>query len=205
MYLSRLILNARHPRAKSEWERPYELHRTICRAWDAIDDSRVLFRPEMNDPRTLTALVQSLTEPDWGRLAADGDYLRDVEGPKPFDLNGLRDGMTLRFRLRCRPTKKIGDKGDPNYGKRRALTETQDVIGWLQRKADDCGFALRSADFDRVYWQDSRNGKDGPTLGGVVFDGALVATNATELRTAVANGIGAQKAYGFGLLSLSRG
>jgi len=45
---------------------------------------------------------------------------------------------------------------------------------------------------------------DEPLLGAVRFDGVLVVTDPHKLREAVANGIGQQKAFGFGLLSLAR-
>lgn len=40
-------------------------------------------------------------------------------------------------------------------------------------------------------------------LGAVRFDGVLIVTDAEKLRIAVCNGIGTQKAFGFGLLSIA--
>lgn len=203
MYLSRLTLNARHNRTKSEIDRPYELHRTICKAWEDPEAARVLSRIDLDQPGVVNVIVQSLVEPDWSRLAAPRDYLLKVDGPKPFDLQGLREGQILRFRLRCRPTKRLSVPGRNQTGPRVALTERQEIFGWLHRKAQLCGFKVNEAAFDRVYWNDSKNGVSDKPLGAVVFNGILSVTEPEVLREAVRNGIGTQKAFGFGLLSLA--
>ncbi|HOS94023.1 MAG TPA: type I-E CRISPR-associated protein Cas6/Cse3/CasE, partial [Armatimonadota bacterium] len=61
MYLSRLILDPRSRQVASELERPYEMHRTLTRAFDdGGQGDRVLFRADVH-PRTgvPTVLVQS--------------------------------------------------------------------------------------------------------------------------------------------------
>ena len=83
MYLSRLVLDPRSRRAQRERADPYQMHRSIMRAFPEVlpEDERVLFRCE-TDSRTgmLTVLVQSLHEPDWIWLANDEGrgYLLDV-------------------------------------------------------------------------------------------------------------------------------
>lgn len=203
MYLSRLTLNPRHPRTRSERIRPYELHRTVCKAWDDPASARILMRLEDDKPGIVTVIVQSLTEPDWSRLSAPEDYLRDIDGPKRIEMQGLQQGQRLRFRLRCKPTKRIAVRDHPDYGKRKALTAKHEILDWLHRKAESNGFKVMDASFDRVYWQDSRNGTEGKPIGAVRFDGILVVTDPDALRAAVRNGIGPQKAFGFGLLSLA--
>ncbi len=203
MYLSRLILNAGHPRTKSEFDRPYELHRTICNAWEDLKSARILFRSERVNPQTVTVIVQSLTEPDWSRVNVPSDYMREIEGPKRVDLNGLRLGQCLRFRIRCRPSKRIGKKGEKDLGKRKGLTGPCEILEWLHRKAQTNGFEVKEAGFDRIYWQDSKNGVKEKLLGGVIFNGVLEVVDSEKLRQVVKNGIGPQKAFGFGLLSLA--
>jgi CRISPR system Cascade subunit CasE len=88
-------------------------------------------------------------------------------------------------------------------GKRRGLIDMDDILAWLARKAQVCGFEILSVGFERVYWYESRGGKHDKALGGVQFDGILVVSDPDKLREAVRQGIGTQKAYGFGLLSLA--
>ncbi len=203
LFLSRLILNADHNRTKSEMDRPYELHRTICKAWEDPASARILMRMEEDKSGVVTVIVQSLTEPDWSRLSASHDYLCGVEGPKRVELRSLMKGQYLRFRLRCRPTKRIGDHENSDRGKRRGLTTKHEILDWLHRKAETNGFKVVEAAFDRVYWYDSRNGIQNKTIGGVLFDGIFVVIDPDRLREAVRNGIGTQKAFGFGLLSVT--
>jgi CRISPR system Cascade subunit CasE len=203
MYLSRLTLNARHNRAKSELERPYELHRTLCKAWDDHTPARVLFRPDEDKPGVFSVIVQSLTRPDWSRIEAPADYLLKIDGPKHIDLHGLKESQKLQFRLRCRPTKRIGKSGGEDAGKRRGLGTKEEILGWLERKAQAGGFSVAEAVFDRVYWYDSKNGVQEKPLGAIVFNGVLTVADPEKLRLAVQNGIGTQKAYGFGLLSIA--
>ena len=204
MYLSRLILNAKHPQARSEADHPYELHRTLCKAFDNPDEARLLFRADTDRPGEVHVLVQSLVAPDWGRLDGEERYLKSAADPKAVELAGLQLGMPLRFRLRCRPSKRIGKPGHEDQGKRKSLTDRHEIFDWLYRKAEESGFKVQDVAFDRVYWFDSKGGKDEKPLGAVQFDGVLVVTDAEKLREAVRNGIGPQKAYGFGLLSLAR-
>ena len=203
LFLSRLILNANHNRTRSERERPYELHRTISIAWEDPASARILMRMEEGGPGIADVIVQSLTEPDWSRLSAPCDYLLRVEGPKRMGLQALMNGQYLQFRLRCRPTKMIGARDNPDRGKRRGLSAKHEILEWLHRKAKASGFEVVEASFNRVYWYDSRNGIKGKPIGSVLFDGILAVTDSDRLREAVRSGIGTQKAFGFGLLSLA--
>jgi len=203
MYLSKLTLNARHPRTRSEFDKPYELHRTLCKAWEDPQAARVLFRLDQDQPGCVSVVVQSQTEPNWLGLDAPGEYLRSIEGPKQMKLAALTSGRSLHFRLRARPSKRIGARESDGKGKRRTLTAKDEIFEWLDRKAEMGGFQICEAAFDRVYWHESKGGAEEKTLGGVVFEGTLVVNDADKLREAVRNGIGPQKAYGFGLLSLA--
>jgi CRISPR system Cascade subunit CasE len=203
LFLSRLILNANHSQAKSEIGHPYELHRTICKAFENPDEARILFRADTDQPGEVHVVVQSLAKPDWSRLDAKDGYVKSKDEPKLVELAGLKAGMQLRFRLRCRPSKRIGDKASKNKGKRRTLTGKDEIIAWLHRKAEENGFEVIDAGFDRLYWHESRGGKQEKPLGAVQFDGVLEVTDPDKLREAVRNGLGSQKAYGFGLLSIA--
>ena len=203
MYLTRLTLNANHPRTKSELAHPYELHRTICKGFEDPPNARILFRPDTDSPGLVHVIVQSLVVPNWSRLDVAPKYLKDVDEPKEIALAGLAEGMALKFRLRCRPSKRITEEGHPEHGKRKSLKERDEIFAWLWRKAEESGFKVQDVAFDRVYWHDSKEGKQEKPLGGVQFDGVLLVTDPGKLREAVANGIGTQKAFGFGLLSLA--
>jgi CRISPR system Cascade subunit CasE len=141
LYLSRLPLNPRSRQVRSEVAHPYEMHRTLMRAFPGESDGgpgRVLFRLE--EDRRLespTILVQSEKEPRWTFLGELNDYLcADVEAPKNImpAYQNLRDGQILRFRLRANPTKRVAKQDDPMKGKRVELARENEQIDWLIRK-----------------------------------------------------------------------
>ena len=215
MYLSRLILNPRHRRVQKEVAAPYQMHRSLMKAFpDNLKpgDERVLFRLETH-PRTgaLTLLVQSLTLPDWSWLAEPDarGYLLPVDEPnpavKPFDLN-LAPGQTLAFRLRANPT--VKRRFDDETHKRVGLYREDEQIEWLKRKGEQGGFRVLSV---RTSNQDTVNGyirrdeeRHKLKLLAVQFDGLLQVTDPDRLRETVRQGVGSGKALGFGLLSLAR-
>ena len=215
MYLSRLILNPRNRRVQREIAVPYQMHRSLMRAFpDDLDDDaeRVLFRLEAH-PRmgALTLLVQSLTMPDWSWLAetAAQGYLLPVSEPNPavksFDLQ-LVPGQSLAFRLRANPT--IKRKFDDGQHKRVGLYREEEQKKWLERKAEGGGFRLLSVRTGRQDIVGGRIHRNGAThklrLLAVRFDGLLQVTDPDCLRETVRRGIGSGKGFGFGLLSLAR-
>jgi len=184
-------------------DHPYELHRTLCRYFESPDEARVLFRADSDRPGEVHVIVQSLVQPDWSRQPDDDKYIKQKDEPKAVELAALQEGLPLRFRLRCRPSKRIAESGHPDEGKRKTLRTKEEIFEWLRRKGGENGFDVKDVAFDRVYWHESKGGKDAKPLGAVQFDGILVVTDPDKLREAVRNGIGPQKAYGFGLLSLA--
>jgi CRISPR system Cascade subunit CasE len=222
MYLSRLILNPRNRRVQKEIADPYQMHRSLMRAFpDDLEegDERVLFRVD-NHPRTgaLTLLVQSLTKPDWSWLEepnARGYLLPGHLLPpgidknpdaKAFDLH-LVPGQVLAFRLRANPT--VKRKFDTGDHKRVGLYREEEQMAWLQRKGEQGGFRLLSA---RASNETVINGtirrdevKHKLHLLAVQFEGLLQVTDPNRLQHTVQQGIGSGKGLGFGLLSLARG
>ncbi len=152
LYLSRLHLNPRSRRVMRELGQPYEMHRTLMRAFpeaaegtNAREEFGVLFRPELDGRRgSVQVYVQSLVEPNWSFVETLDDYL-SPETPG-FELKDIlpaylriREGQTLSFRLRANPTKRIARRNDPMRGKRVELRSQDEQIDWLIRKGHGSG------------------------------------------------------------------
>lgn len=210
MYLSQLTLNPRSRQVQSELARPYELHRTLMRAFpDDVkrEDADLLHRLD-TEPRTgrLTLLAQSMLEPDWSPLleAGQGHYLLAPPQCKPIKL-ALPAGRVLRFRLVANPTiKKV--RRDENgvrrkNGNRVPLLRETEQIDWLQKKGQLHGFGLQHAQVRALGQQTSRKRK--LTLYTVQFEGLLEITDPQNFAQALQTGIGPAKAFGCGLLSLA--
>lgn len=211
MFLSRLILNPRSRSARRDIARPYEMHRTLMRAFpDEADGGaeRVLWRldTERHSGR-LTLYVQSQDKPNWSFLGPPDDYLLDphdlgLDNPaaKPF-APAFREGQVLAFRLRANPTVK-------RDGKRLGLFGEDDQRDWLARKGEQDGFQpLRVTIVPEGMVTDKKRRNDRErkiTLYAVRFDGHLRITEHQTFRQGLAAGIGPAKALGFGLLSLAR-
>lgn len=214
MYLSRLILNRRNRRVQRELAQPYEMHRSIMRAFPAQlkeGKERVLWRVDDDQRLGAVLLVQSWDAPDWSWLTEDGaqGYLLSGQeanpAVKPFHLQ-LAGDQVLRFRLRANPTvkRRFADSGDH---KRVGLYKEEEQIAWLTRKSKAAGFrilSVNSASEDAGAGQKREGGRAHTlTLLAVRFDGLLQVTDATRLADAVQTGIGSAKGLGFGLLSLA--
>lgn len=202
MYLSQLTLDPGQRQARRDLANRYDLHRTLCRAFDAPQDARPLWRLELLRPgEPPRLLVQSRTTPDWARVAAEHPgYLAD-HGGKPLDLAAqLTSGQRLRFRLEANPTV-------TRDGKRHGLWREEDQLAWLNRQAARGGFAVEAAVVTREERLALRKpGQPRPiVLHAVLFDGRLVVADPALLAAALDSGLGHGKALGLGLLSLGRG
>lgn len=153
VYLSRLILDSRSRQVWCELAKPYEMHRTLMRAFPELSDDQndarsrfdVLFRAEMSPhDNSCVVYVQSTTEPDWSYLDNLNGYLAQSshhDNPACKNITsafrGLKGGQLLSFCLRANPVKRIA-KPEPGHedlkGKRIGLLKEEDQIDWLTRK-----------------------------------------------------------------------
>lgn len=157
VYLSRLILDTRSRQVWSELAHPYEMHRTLMRAFpnaaqteeaNARNRFDVLFRAD-EDSRGGHAIlyVQSAVKPNWSFLASlDGYLLASTDLPNPASkdvtskYSNLKTGQKLSFCLRANPTKRIAkpdDGHDELKGKRVGLLREEDQIAWMIQKGKE--------------------------------------------------------------------
>jgi CRISPR system Cascade subunit CasE len=218
LYLSLLRLNPASAAVQRDLRDPVDLHRTIMRAFGDVLDPEVearayfgvLHRLEFDRSRGQILLyVQSATAPDWGQL--DPGYLHPEDGLRVRPVGevyaGLRAGRVLRFRLRANPTRKVDTKSGPDgerrNGRRVPLRGMDEQVGWLVRKASEAGFELLQATVAATgSGEYVRSHRTGRTFQGVLFEGKLVVRDVARFRSALAQGIGPAKAFGFGLLSV---
>lgn len=218
MYLSKLILNPRCRDARRDVGSPYELHRTLAHAFETQEgiDYRqhhgVLFRLESTaySSGLPTVLVQSLSKPNWSELPET--YLLNAPDSALKSVSpSFAIGQSFAFRLVANPTKKESRTGQAQ-GRRIALLDEADgdeqtpARSWLQRKGEQHGFRVIYAVSEAFWLRFDRHGviANQIPIYGVRFDGLLQVTDPDLLRTAITNGIGPGKAFGFGLLSLAR-
>jgi CRISPR system Cascade subunit CasE len=231
MYLSRLKLNLRSPDVQRDLSDCQNLHRTVMSGFPEYDgdggaraEFGVLYRLDY-DRGAGVLLVQSRVEPNWSQLP-DG-YVSASDAPQPKALTtaygSLSAGRVLTFRLRANVTKKIKTKSSPDgrrrHGNRVEVWDESRRLDWLARKGKAGGFEIVTARINggkphpaaRVNPEGKTRGRKSSrpegstrlTFGGVVFEGLLRVTDASEFRKTLSAGIGSAKAYGFGLLSVA--
>jgi len=215
MFYSLLTLNPRSHQVQSEIASPYEMHKTLLKAFftgkfgvervnpEAAD---VLFRLDSHDDSVLTVLVQSRTEPNWAVL--NRGYLLETPKVKQRELS-LQAGQLLTFRLRANPTKRLGKSAEYDKGKRVGIYDEDDQLAWLARKGEQHGFRVLRAQISqdaKIKNLEAIHRNDGVhdlELLSVQFDGVLQVNDPDNLIQAVQTGIGSGKGFGFGLLSLA--
>lgn len=245
LYLSRLVLNPRSRQVMSEIAQPYEMHRTLMRAFPHVpDDSQlkardefgVLFRAEVDGLQgPVRVYVQSRIEPDWSFLHELNEYLWANAGRPACESKDvlpayrqIQGGQVLSFRLRANPTKRIAVENNKLNGKRVELRREDEQLSWLSRKGQALdngvtgGFSLlmkkvREGEGEeglvpcvKVCCEGKQVGRKRDAAGGhstthmaVLFDGLLRVTDASSFLETLIHGIGAGKAFGFGLLSVA--
>lgn len=207
MFLSRLLLDPRHPQARRDLGSAYEMHRTLSRAFAPAQDAlplRFLWRqesaPSAGGGDDVAILVQAATAGRWAPIEALPGYLRGtgVE-QKAVDLGRLlQPGQRCLFRLRCNPTV-------TRQGKRQGLQREEDQRRWLERQGQQHGFEVLGARIGRSELASCQQARSGRriTVQVVQFDGVLLPTDAQRLGAACMVGIGHAKALGLGLLSVA--
>jgi CRISPR system Cascade subunit CasE len=210
MYLTRLRLDPRSAQVRRDLSNPYDMHRTLVRAFVADETAtppRFLWRIEPSGDWAMpVVLVQSAHAADWSVLSKLPNYLKQKAEIKLVDLEALLQvGSRYRFRLIANPTV-------TQEGKRHGLSSEEAQLEWLARQGEKHGFTLETGAQDQKYAvliSDSRVlkvHKKEPSpiyLQQVHYEGLLRLENALALSQALSAGIGPGKSFGCGLLSVA--
>jgi CRISPR system Cascade subunit CasE len=206
MYLSKLILNERDRKVRSDLSNVHNMHRSIMQAFPneqrekSRADWNILFRQE---PDSNVILVQSDAEiePDWSQLPQG--YLVRAADVKPFNLqaNHIKSGQIFQFRLKANPSKR-----DKDSSKLLGIFPEPEQIDWLNRKGTQYGFSIKGVDVIQTPNVFGLKAKDNPPIKifTALYQGILQVENSNLLFEAIRQGIGRGRSYGCGLLSIAR-
>ena len=209
MYLSKIILDLRHPSVRQALRDVNDMHRNIMAGFPvrngnqaARSEMRVLYRL-FSGREQMYLLVSSDAKPDPAALAARGFYTDDV---LIRDVTPLREvfqaGRCLRFELFASPCCKVSGEG---RNSRRVFLENREARAeWLTRKGENGGFRVLGLEelggrVDIVGRRDSMTVRNSAVL----FGGVLCVTDADAFWRSFSEGIGPGKAYGMGMLNVS--
>jgi CRISPR system Cascade subunit CasE len=172
-------------------------------------DAGFLFRIDPQASGRVVILVQSAVKPNWEYAFKNARYLL-AASPEVKSLDPVfARGQRLRFRLVANPTRKIDTKSGPDGRRRngkRIPVPIDQLCKWLADRAELAGFSLDkdSATIQAGYvFLNKARGGDGQRLRSARYDGILNITDPVRFKDSVVCGIGAGKAFGFGLLSVA--
>lgn len=213
LYLARWRLNPRLRPVQQALADSQALHRLVMATFPHADGDaarqtfRVLYRLEVDEQTGVpTLLLQAEVRPDVTPVAPllAPETVAEVKDVAPV-YAAIAPGSVLRFRLRANPTKRIDTKRthDRLAGKRVNLRTDEERQAWLARKLAEAGCQLAACTIREGFTQRGKRYDQDLRHGVVTFDGLLRVEDADALRASVRAGIGAGKAYGFGLLSLA--
>ncbi|MDD4079930.1 MAG: type I-E CRISPR-associated protein Cas6/Cse3/CasE [Eubacteriales bacterium] len=207
MYLSSIHLRLDMPSVRQCLADAQDMHRNIMNLFGQEFESQARKRLGIvyrmyKTPGGIRLYLLSADRPDESRLPPGFDM------PEPSkDLAGVvknfAAGQSYRFDLLASPVKKVAAEG--KNSKRVFLTDPKQRLDWLNRKAAVAGFRVdwvREQGTETV--RAALKKKDAAiTCMGVQFVGLLTVTDEKAFTKAYSEGIGVQKAYGFGLLLLA--
>lgn len=208
MFLTKMILDISHPGIRRALRDCNEMHRDLMSAFPQYDTTarkseNVLFRLiERSDGVSLMMTSDSL--PDTDRLCRLGyqvlpGCVKDISALE----GAFREGMLLRFELLASPCKKCGF-GQKN-SRRVFLRTEEERLQWLERQGEKYGFQICNLEEKAI--QTALDGKKNSMYihyDAVSMSGVLKITDTSAFWQAYRQGIGPGKAYGLGMLTVSR-
>ena len=200
MILSRFHLDMHSKEARKCLSDCQIMHRSIMRLFHcARQDSKVLYRL---NTANLYIYILSEMPPDLNDIPA-GMFPKGQKNMQSWE-EQLAPGQYYNFDMLVSPAKKVAEDGAKN-SRRRFLRTPPERLAWLERKAEQSGFAL-------LRTQENGNtsiyGRHHEEAGGkfycpaVRFQGLLQVLDREKFLHAWKNGIGPGRAYGQGMLLL---
>ena len=206
MYLSRIKLDTSQTRTMQALSAPNIFHGEIE---DAEKDGRTRKLWRLDDLRgEKYLLILSENQIDFSGTARQFGYDDSYES-KDYDslIERIKTGSKWNFRLKANPTVQ---KFSKKRGRGRVLahitTEFQEK--WLKKQSEKNGFSLSEGEWlvtgSKWYvFNKNRNSNIKVRLLAVTYEGILTVTDEDSFRKALVNGIGREKAYGLGMITVA--
>lgn len=206
MYLTRMELNTANRQTIMALSSPAKFHGAIetsfpskgGRLWriDTLGDRTFLLLVSETAPDLTRAAQQFGRTASWNSIDYDS-FLAQIKG-----------GEQRRFMLKANPVIAKCTK-DTTRGRVLAHVTTEQQEQWLYQRAEKNGFQLKSGEFSVVQtaWVSFYKGGNRSKrveFKTATFEGLLTVTDPELLRHAMTHGIGREKAYGCGMLTLTR-
>lgn len=201
MYLYCYTLDLRSNAVRKALRTAYEIHRTVMSAYRMVDsdnprkDMGVLYRLySLGNTQKLyvSSIEKAVNEMPEG-------FIKEAGSPKNLApvLESISIGMVLSFDIMTMPSKKV-QMPDSKNSKRIFLSKEVDREEWLHKKASQNGFEILTFTEKNSIDNRIKNGN----FNSIVFQGTLKIADREKFLNAYKYGIGAEKAFGCGMLLL---
>lgn len=166
--------------------------------------SRKLWRIDRIGDRTFLLIVSEV-KPDLKTLEKYG--VVNTAKTKDYEkfLEKLKEGQTLRFRVALNPVISKMDENTKGRGKIYPCYNIEDQRKFLLDRSLKNGFELKDEDFqivERAHPLLKKRGMKHVKLNKVVYEGKLKIKDREKFIKTLKEGIGREKAYGFGMMTV---
>ena len=209
MYLSRIKLNTTLRETIKSLAAPNLIHGAIenCEKCEKDERTRKLWRIDtLGGEKYL--LILSHSQLDFSDVANQFAGCNIYES-KCYDnlLERVTTGSKWQFRLRANPTVQKCTKSD-GRGKVLAHITTTHQEEWLLKQSQKYGFTLSEGEWlvtgsQWYIFRKNKAEKNKVRMLAVTYEGSLTVTDADLFRKALTEGIGREKAFGMGLLTIA--
>lgn len=209
MYLSRVELNVGLRETMKALQSPSKFHGAVESSFDGDRERRLWRLDELNGKKYIIILSQ--TVPNLKHFSEQYGFPNGYE-TKDYTplLDRIENGGKWRFRLTANPTTAIHQENGSKRGKNVPHITSDYQKKWLSDRAEKCGFLLEENNFQTVerkwYRFRKKSGENSQyvQLLSVTFEGILTVTDSEKFKDTLCGGIGREKAYGQGLLTVIR-
>lgn len=203
MYLSRVAIDEKKYESMKALYNLERLHGMVENSFPG-ERQRNLWRLDRLAGESYILLLSSLP-PQSDTLPRQIGYCDSVWETKPYDtlLSKIAAGTKWYFRLTANPTMAVMEEGR-NRGRVKAITVSHKQREWIKKQGLGKGFLLQDGQYDVVQneWKTIKKGDREIHILAASFEGVLTVTDADTFRQTLILGIGREKAYGMGLLTV---
>lgn len=205
-YISRVEIDTGNRRKISELTHLGAYHNWVEKGFPKEfatgERSRKLWRIDQLKGKSYLLIV-SQSEPDMAQLEAYG-----VPGTghcKIYDafLQSLMHGQKMSFRLTANPVRAVNQ--DDQRGKVYPHITVRKQLEYLEKRAERLGFSLVDHEY-QIVQRDfpilRKKGGKSIKLARAIYEGSLVIENVEIFRKTLTEGVGKEKAYGFGMMTV---
>lgn len=207
MYLSRIELNLSLTKTMKALESPSIIHGAVESSFYGERKRRLWRIDEIGGKKYVLVLSEDI--PNFKNFARQFGYPDKYE-TKDYSqlLDKIINGSKLHFRLVANPT--VTRSSSDNKSKNVPHTTPKYQKMWLINRAEKCGFSLKDNEFQTVgnkwyrFYKNEVKSSSAVCLLSVTYEGILIVTDVNKFKKILCTGIGREKAYGQGLLTVIR-